>query len=91
VAPAFKAWVMRQDIVGLPQWVGLLFGGSKLAIGAAQLVLDFGGHGFAVGSYCHARDGDYLPVALVGLLLVSLPMLFTETLVVPGSPLYQRV
>src|SRR5437660_12483252 len=59
---------MRQDIAALPQWVSLLFGSGKLAVGAAQLVLDFGGHGFAVGSYCHAGDADYLPVAVVGLL-----------------------
>jgi hypothetical protein len=68
----------------------LLFRRGKLAIGSVQLVLEFGGHDFAVGSNCHTRDTDHLPVALVGFLYRVLAHAFHGDAGDPGITLVGR-
>src|ERR1700690_2944571 len=88
---ALRQCTMRQDLAALPHWVGLLFGRGKLALGSAQLVLNFGGYGFAVGTYCHTSDGNHLPVTLIGFLNRVLSHAFHGDAGDPGVTLVGRV
>jgi hypothetical protein len=82
---------MRQDLAALPHWVGLLFGRGKLALGSAQRVLNFGGYGFAVGTYRHTSDTNHLPVTLIGFLNRVLSYAFHGDAGDPGITLVGRL
>lgn len=79
--------LMRQGDDVLPHQISLLFGCGELGISSVQLVLNFEGHGFAVVSYCNVRTTITFPSRLSVSSIAFFPMLFTETLVIPGSPL----